>query len=41
MLVSPFTFYRGAAAIKANDLAVEKNFGITVQTRKLIYVLVL
>jgi uncharacterized protein (DUF2252 family) len=31
MLVSPFTFYRGAAAIMANDLAVEEDSGITVQ----------
>ncbi len=31
MMVSPFTFYRGAAAIMANDLAMEQNSGITVQ----------
>lgn len=31
MLVSPFTFYRGAAAIMANDLAFEQNSGVTVQ----------
>ena len=32
MMVSPFTFYRGAAAIMANDLAAEENSGITVQS---------
>jgi uncharacterized protein (DUF2252 family) len=31
MLVSPFTFYRGAAAIMANDLAPSAASGITVQ----------
>ena len=31
MLVSPFTFYRGAAAIMAGDLAVTPNAEITVQ----------
>src|SRR3974390_3095341 len=31
MLVSPFTFYRGAAAIMAADLAHTPNTGITVQ----------
>ncbi len=31
MLISPFTFYRGAAAIMANDLALEESSGITVQ----------
>ena len=31
MLVSPFTFYRGAAAIMANDLAATPNSHITVQ----------
>jgi uncharacterized protein (DUF2252 family) len=31
MLVSPFTFYRGAAAIMAGDLATTKSSGITVQ----------
>ncbi len=31
MMVSPFTFYRGAAALMANDLAFESNSGITVQ----------
>ncbi len=31
MLVSPFTFYRGAAAVMAADLAVTPNSGIVVQ----------
>jgi uncharacterized protein (DUF2252 family) len=31
MLVSPFTFYRGAAAIMAADLAATPTSGITVQ----------
>ncbi len=31
MLVSPFTFYRGAAALMANDLALEPHSGIKVQ----------
>jgi len=31
MLVSPFTFYRGAAAIMAADLAIAPNSGLTVQ----------
>jgi uncharacterized protein (DUF2252 family) len=31
MLVSPFTFYRGAAKIMANDLATTANSGLTVQ----------
>src|SRR5881227_1108440 len=31
MLVSPFTFYRGAAAIMANDLAATPRSGLTVQ----------
>jgi hypothetical protein len=31
MLVSPFTFYRGAAAVIAADLATTPNSGITVQ----------
>ena len=31
MLVSPFTFYRGAAKIMANDLARTPNSGLTVQ----------
>ncbi len=31
MLVSPFTFYRGAAAIMAADLAAAPNSGLTVQ----------
>ncbi|HTC60736.1 MAG TPA: DUF2252 domain-containing protein [Solirubrobacteraceae bacterium] len=31
MLVSPFTFYRGAAAVMAADLAVTPNSGIAVQ----------
>ncbi len=32
MMVSPFTFYRGAAAIMANDLAIETNSGVFVQS---------
>jgi uncharacterized protein (DUF2252 family) len=32
MLVSPFTFYRGAATIMAHDLAVTPRTGLTVQT---------
>ncbi len=32
MMVSPFTFYRGAAAVMANDLATEPHSGITVQS---------
>ena len=32
MLVSPFSFYRGAAAIMANDLALEESSGIIVQS---------
>jgi uncharacterized protein (DUF2252 family) len=31
MSVSPFTFYRGAAALMASDLAVTKHTGLTVQ----------
>src|SRR4051794_3945503 len=31
MLVSPFTFYRGAAAIMAEDLATTPRSGLTVQ----------
>jgi hypothetical protein len=31
MLVSPFTFYRGAAAVMAADLATTPDSGITVQ----------
>jgi uncharacterized protein (DUF2252 family) len=31
MLVSPFTFYRGAAAVMANDLATSPHSGIVVQ----------
>lgn len=31
MMVSPFTFYRGAAAVMADDLAAEPHSGITVQ----------
>ncbi|MGB0096150.1 MAG: DUF2252 family protein, partial [Solirubrobacteraceae bacterium] len=31
MLVSPFTFYRGAALIMANDLASTPRSGLTVQ----------
>jgi hypothetical protein len=31
MLVSPFTFYRGAAAIMASDLAMTPNSGLIVQ----------
>ncbi len=31
MLISPFTFYRGAAAVMAGDLAVSPHSGITVQ----------
>ena len=31
MLVSPFTFYRGAALIMASDLAATPDSGITVQ----------
>ena len=31
MSVSPFTFYRGAAAVMASDLAVTKHTGLTVQ----------
>ncbi|MBX9690212.1 MAG: DUF2252 domain-containing protein [Candidatus Obscuribacterales bacterium] len=32
MLLSPFTYYRGAAAVMAADLAAEKNSGIFVQS---------
>ena len=32
MLVSPFTFYRGAAALMAADLAVTPDSGLRVQT---------
>ena len=31
MLVSPFTFYRGAALLMANDLAATPRSGLTVQ----------
>src|SRR5689334_14853886 len=31
MMVSPFTFYRGSAAIMADDLARTPNAGLTVQ----------
>ena len=31
MLVSPFTFYRGAAAVMAADLAADSGLGIVVQ----------
>ena len=31
MLVSPFTFYRGAAAVMASDLATTRSSGIVVQ----------
>ena len=31
MMVSPFTFYRGSAAIMANDLASTPTAGLTVQ----------
>ncbi len=32
MMATPFTFYRGAAALMANDLAAEAHSGITVQS---------